>query len=329
MNSTNASFHPLDYWFSLYGYAYITDIITAYLITPVWLVSLFFSMLSFFILLKTPFFSSSFFRYMRLYVANCLILSVVSTTTIISLTRRITSITNTYEAVFYAIYVHWFLTNSLNLFSNCIEICLVVERSLYMLPKSFNRIKLISFRKFFFILFLVCTLVNTSGMFLFQASYADIQLDRNTLFRMWHFSPTSFSYTNTGRILNYLGYLFREILPMVLNIVFNLISICLVRRYVENKKRIIRTATESTASFDQRQTYISVVMSTLSLLEHVVNVASYVLFFINKYAQSTKFVGFALLIIAVKHALVFFILLFFNGLFRNEFKKMFHYTLIK
>ena len=320
MNSTNAS---LDYWFGLYGYAYITDIITAYLITPAWLVSLLFSILSLFILLKTPFLPSSFFRYMRLYVANCLILSAVSTTTIISLTRRITSITNTYEAVFYAIYVHWFITNSLNLFGNCIEICLVVERSLYILPKSFHRIKLLSFKKFFFILFLACSLVNTSGLVLFHPACADIQMDENKLFRIWYFSPASFSYTRTGRIVNYLGYLFREILPMVLNLVLNSISICLVRRYVENKNRIVRTATESTASFDQRLTYISVVMSTLSLLEHVVNVASYVLFFIKKYGQSTKFIGFALLVIAVKHSLVFFILLFFNGLFRNEVKKIF------
>ena len=153
MNSTNETFYPLDYWFGVYGYPYISDIIEAYVVTPIWLLCLILSIFSLFILLKAPFFESNFFSYMRLYVANCLILSLLGLTTIISATHRFFSITNTYEAVLFSNCVGWFASNSLILFSSCLEMCLVVERVLYLLPKGYSRIKIVSFKKFFFILF--------------------------------------------------------------------------------------------------------------------------------------------------------------------------------
>ena len=179
MNSTNETFYPLDYWFSLFGYPYTADVIFGYVITPIWFLSSSFSLFSLFILRKTPFLASPFFACMRLYVANCLALSVLGLTTILASTHQIFRITNTYEVVFCAINLLWF-ENSLLLFSSLIEISLVVERVLYLLPAGFSRIKLISFKKLFFILFIFCILVNLPGVFFFEPAFADIQLDPNT-----------------------------------------------------------------------------------------------------------------------------------------------------
>ena len=234
MNSSNETFYPLDFWFSLYGNPYIVDIITAYFITPVWLVSLILSIFSLFILRKAPFLASFFFSYMRLYVANCIILSVLSLKTILAFTRRFFTIANTIEAAFYGIYGFLFVQNSLFLFSSSIEICLVVERNLYLLPRSFRRIKLISINKFFFGLFIICFLVNLPGVLLFEPTFAYIKLDLNTPFRIWYIGFTTFSYSLAGQVFNYLGYLFRDVLPMTLKIVFNSFSVYLVGRYVKN-----------------------------------------------------------------------------------------------
>ena len=323
MNSTNETFYSLDYWLSFYGYPYTTEIFAAYIITPIWLLSLILSIFSLLILRKAPFYASNFFNYMRLYVSNCLILSVISPTTILVFTRRLFTITNTYEAVFYAVYVHWLISNSLTLFSSCIEICLVVEKILYLLPSSFKRIKFISFKKFFFTLFLVCILVNLSGIFLFEPGYADIKQNPNDpFFRLWLFVPTSFSFTQTGQILSYLGYICRDILPMILKITINMISIYLVGNYVKNKQRIRAAmavrADSHIANFDHRQTYVAFIMNTFSLLEHLLNITAYVLFFIGYYELTNAFIMLALLVIAIKHSFIFFILLFFNNLFRNE-----------
>ena len=326
MNSTNETFYPLDYWLGLFGFPYITDVIFAYVITPIWFVSLILSIFSMFILLKTPFFASNFFKYMRLYVANCAILSVVSFTTIIPFTRRFFSITNTYEASVYGICVFWFIGNSLILFSSCIEICLVVERILYLLPRRFKRIKLMGFYKFFCIQFVICILVNVPGIFLFEPAFADTQLDQKTLFRIWYFGPTAFSSSLTGQILNYLGYFFRDILPMALKIIFNSLSIYLVGKYVKNKQRIRAASSSELVNFDRKQTYIAIIMNIFSLLEHLLNVTYYVLYFINSYDLCTLVYVVALFCIALKHLLIFFVLLLFNNLFRNEIGNLFRYA---
>ena len=326
--STNESFYSLDFWFSLYGYTYIVDIIVAYFITPVWFFSLILSIFSLYILLKAPFLTTNFFNYIRLYVVNCLILSLLSLTTILVFTRRFFVITNRYEGVFYGIYIFFTAQNSFFLFSSCIEICLVVERILYLLPTYFRRVKLLSFNNFFIILFINCILVNLTGIFLSEPSFVDVQLNANSsLFRIWYFGPTSFSYSTTGVILNYLGYIFRDFITMTLNIILNLLSVVLVRKYVQNKQKIRAATTASSsdlANFDRKQTYIALLMSTFSLLEHVLYIISYFLFFINYFDLCTLVYAFALLFIALKHAVIFFVLFAFNNLFRNAVKKFFN-----
>ena len=328
MNSTNETFYPLDYWFSSYGYPYILDLIATYLITPIWLLSLIFSIFSLFILLKRPFFASNFFSYMRLYVGNCLILSILSLTTILATTRRFLSISNTYEATFYCIYVFIFTENILFLFSSCIEICLVVERILFILPTSFRRIKLISFNKFFLILFVICIAINIPSIFLFDPAFIDVQLDQNRTFRVWYIGFTNFSFSLTGQILNYFGYIFHDILPMICKIILNSLSVYLVGKYVKNKQLLRATGTTTKAnadlvSFDRKQTYIGLIMNTFSLLEHIFYILNYVLYFLYYYDLANLVYIIAIFFIAMKHFLIFFILLLLNNLFRNEVKNFF------
>ena len=326
MNSSNETYFSLDTWFSLFQFPLIGDIICAYILTPVWLLSLIFSLFSLFILFKPAFFASNFFSFIRLYVINCLILSVLASTAIFASTRRIFSITNTYEANFYGVYVYFTAHNSLVLYSNSIEICLVVERILYLLPARYRRIKLIGFKKFFFILFIVCILVNIPGIFLFEPAYADVPLDKYTQFRIWHFGVASFSNTSIGVALNYCLYIFRNILPMTCEIILNIVSVYLVGTYVKNKQKIkgtTLTASAQIVNFDRKQTYVALVMSTLSLFEHIFYISSFVLFFFQDYYLCAFFYTLALLFIAIKHFLVFFIILTFNNLFRNQVKRAF------
>ena len=290
MNSTNGTINPsLDYWLSLYGFPFIVDIIVAYFITPIWLLTLILSIFSLFILLKPPFLASYFFSYMRLYAVNCLVLSLIALTTILVFTRRYLSISNTQIAAFYGIYVFFTAQNSLFLFSSTIEICIVVEKVLFMLPRSFRRMKISNLNRFFFILFILCVLVNLPGIFIFETAYVDVQLDPDTKFRIWYYIPTSFSYTLTGQILNYFGYLFRDIIPMILKLIFNSLSICLVGKYFIKKHRTVSaTASSYLVSIDRKQTYIALSMNTFSLLEHSLYIASYISYFFYGYPYSAE-----------------------------------------
>jgi hypothetical protein len=197
-----------------------------------------------------------------------------------------------------------------------------VERILYLLPARFRKIKFIGFKKFFFILFIICVLVNIPGMLLLEPAFADVQLDRNTLYRVWYFGPTTFSNSFIGTVLKGIGFMFRDILPMIFKIIINSLSVYLVRKYVRNKQRIT-AANSQMVNFDRQQTYIGLVMSTFSLLEHILYIIAVFLFFIRYFDLCTLFYAFALLFIAIKHLLIFFILLGFNNLFRKEIKYIF------
>ena len=113
---------------------------------------------------------------------------------------------------------------------------------------------------------------------------------------------------------------------MILKLFLNFISIYLVRRYVRNKQKI-RATTASASShlikFDRKQTYIALVMNTTSLIEHMLYITSYFLFYIYEFDLSTLIFVIALLFIAIKHLFTFFILFGFNNLFRNEVKNIF------
>ena len=321
MNSSNETFYPLDYWLGLYGFPYTADVIFAYVITPIWLLSLVFSIFNLFILLKTQFFASKFFNYMRLYVVNCMILSLVSLTTVLANTRQFFTITNSFEASFYSNYIFFPAQNSLILFSGCIEICLVVERMLYLLPRTFKRIKLIRFRLFFFGLFTLCLAVNILGVFLFEPTFAEIQLDEKTTFRIWYVGLANFYFSLAGQIVNYFEYVLRDVLPMTLNIIINSLSIYTVGKYVRDKQKIT-AANSHMLNFDRKQTYIALIMSTFSLLEHMLYIGSFVSFFYYYLDLSNLFYACGLLFISIKHFLIFFILLIFNSLFRNEVKNI-------
>ena len=170
-------------------------------------------------------------------------------------------------------------------------------------------------------------MINLPSLFLFEPAFADVQLDKNSLYRIWFIGITSFSYSPTGQILYYLEYLFRDVLPMIFKIILNFILVYLVGKYVKNKQRIRATTAKShLVDFDRKQTYIALTMNLFSLLEHLLYIASYILYYINNYDLSALVYAVAFLFIAVKHLLFFLILFLFNNLFRQEVKKVFSYA---
>ena len=146
----------------------------------------------------------------------------------------------------------------------------------------------------------LCNLINITGIFLLEPVFSDVP------------------------ILNYFGYLFRDVLPMVLKIILNSILVYLVRKHVKNKVKVMPStavANSSLVIFDRKQTYVALEMSTFSLPEHMLYITSNVLYFLNDFYMGTVVIGFVILFIAVKHLLSF--LLLFNKIFRNEVKTFF------
>ena len=141
MNSTNETFYSLAYWYDLFGFSYIVDILYFYVSTPISLVSFCLNITSFYVLNKKPFLKSKFFTYMRLYVLSNTFLSLLLTTTFIMGTHNIFEFTNSYECIFYGTYIFACFQSALLLFSSLLEILMIIERSLYFLPVRFKTIK--------------------------------------------------------------------------------------------------------------------------------------------------------------------------------------------
>jgi hypothetical protein len=173
--------------------------------------------------------------------------------------------------------------------------------------------------------------VNVPTVFLFEPAFVDIQLEEISPFRLWYVDATRLSKSSTGAVLIYFGCVIRDLLPMVSKIFVSCSSMYLVRKYVRRKQVVISAVTSTTttavsshlAKFDRSQTYIALVMSAFSLLEHIVYVAAYVLYFLYYYDLSSLIYVFALLFISIKHLLIFFFLLAFNHLFRKQVQTFF------
>ena len=159
MNSPNETFYPLSYWFDLFAYSYIFDSLFFFVLTPISLISLCLKIIAFRVLNKSQFLKSKFFCYMKSYVLNGILQSVIIMTTFTMNTHSFFEFTNTYEALFYGIYIYFCVISGSLLFSSFLEILMVIERLFYFLPTRFKCFKYIQIK-----IVLLATLILTSFM---------------------------------------------------------------------------------------------------------------------------------------------------------------------
>lgn len=184
MNSSNDTYYPLEYWFELFGYPVSVEIISTFLVLPFGLISFLLNLISFIVLTKQCFLGSIFYSYMKLYIINGAILSLISSTQFIAGTHKMFSFTNSYGALAYTIYFFISTQATFFLFTCFLEICIVIERSMYFLPKRFRKIQNIDFNKLTLILFLFCIMLHLPTLFFSVPAYLDIQSDKNIPYRI-------------------------------------------------------------------------------------------------------------------------------------------------
>jgi len=345
MNSSNETYYPLEYWLAAFGYPSFSEILSLYVILPLGLISFAFNVLTFIILLKPCFFGSVFFSYMKLYIFNGIILSLVSSIFFVSFTYRVFDIGNSYDGILSSLYITTLIQPIVFLYSALLEICIVIERSLYFLSKRLRKIHIIEFNKLIIILFLLSVVVHLPFFFLYVPSYADVQLKQQTRYRIWFINYTDFSFSLFGKILIYAQYLIRDISPLIAKIILNSLLIYLVISYKNKSKKdkIIKTQMSTVFNLrkqvnitngnyiskkDRNQAFVSLIMCIFSMFEHILTIVFYMLFFINLCYESNIVYGFATLAITIKQLTNIFILYIFNSLFRTEIQKLFNFNKI-
>ena len=349
MNSTNRTHESLVNWLDIFGFSKTYDIIYVYVLTPCGLISLALNLFSFVILQKLAFKTTKFFRYMRLYVLNSVMLSLFSIGTFIFTTRTIFEFTNTHIAdvisnyfIFPTQYVFYF-------YGSILEICIIIERSQYFLPRRFKKVELDRFKLFFLILFLISVIIQLPFYFYFEPVYADVQFDENenTFYRIWYYNTTSFATTLGGKIINFVEFAITDLIPLILKIIMNILLVCLVKQYMNRIKiEKISFANKISSPYlhakvdyskerndeyitktERNQTRIGLLMSLISLFEHVSNLIFYFLYYFKLYSQSNIAFDVALFVILMKHSFNIIILYKFNFIFRMSVIKIFRKNL--
>ena len=334
MNSSNETYYPLDFWFEALGFPKNLEILTVYIIAPLGIMSFLLNLLTFMVLCKKCFLGSIFFSYMKLYIFSGTILSLISSTFFILVTQRLFRFSNTYEAVAYSLYFFSSVQPMFFLYCCFLEICIVIERSFYFLPKRFRKFQNIDFNTFNLILFLFCVILHIPILFLFFPDHMDVQLDNSTSYRIWYIGVADFSNTLPGKLFTYSQYMITGAIPLIVKIILNSILVYLVKSYVNKLKRDKLANAQKVFNLsndiqngnfisktDRNQTFISIIMCVFSIFEHIFYIVSYILYFLNEYSDSNIYFCIATLFIIVKHLFNILILYKFNSLFKSELKK--------
>ena len=345
---TQQTFYPrLEFWLNLIGAKIAYEYLNFYFILIVSLVGFFLNSTSLLILTRKSLFTSTdFYKFMRVYTLNSMILSLFLASTFVTTSYRFLSISSSYARSLFYVYVYVPFLCYFYLNSSLLEICMVFERISYFLPTRNRIIKKIGFKKLCLVVFSLSALVNSINYTLYTPSFLDAAVDENTVYRLFFLTYSAFSLTLGGKVLAYVMYFFRDILTMVIKLVLNGMSVVLLRSYLTKLKKEKRTFAERISSgsqlqsanvqaadstyisrTDRNQTLVALIMCTFSLLEHVFYVPSYVFFIINISDLALVLYCLGLTSLCLKQVAGFVILYKFNSLFRKELREIYSNSL--
>lgn len=346
MNSSEVNrtyFLSLDAWLSFIGSYPIYDHLYTYLITTLSLIALVLNFASLYVLThKALFASNDFYKLMRVYTFNSIVLSFILGTTFLTVSYRFINISNSYVSTLYNVYVYTPLLSTLYLNGSLLEICIVIERISYFLPSKKEIIKKIGIKKLCIGLFLMSAIVSTYNYILYTPGHLDATVDAKTVYLIYFLNLTPFSLTIEGKVLAYAMYFTRDIITLLIKILLNTMSVILVRKYLTKLKKEkltlaekISTSTEFQNSTkqtktketyisktDRNQTFVALIMCTFSLFEHALYIPSYVFYIMSCNDIAAVFYFMVLVFLALKQVANFFVLYKFNSSFRTELRKL-------
>lgn len=327
-----------DDWISLYASTLTLDVLYVYVLTPIAIIAFILNVLAYLIFKKGPFQKGTIFRYLRIYVVNSSIICFFLLTVFIFSAYRIIDITNTYEAVFYGIYIISPLLSIFYLSGSLLEVCILIERSSKITDhfEFFKKVK--KFRPTCIILYTISTVINIPVIFQYYPAFIDVPL-QNSKFRLYYWGITDFSVSTWGKILTFAMYALRDIVVLIIKVILNIISVYLVRDYLKKIKndsiftidnrqsKTIDTNLKATSKksyiskTDRNLTYMAILMCILSACENILYATSYIYFTISPNTVSLFVAYFSYFSLALKNFFNFIVFFLFNESFNAELKK--------
>ena len=297
--SKNETYLNLDYWLNLISTSSIIfEILNTYTIIPISIVAIWLNVFTLWILKYKEFKSKKFFSFMKAYVANNIFLCLFVMTSFVASAKRLFVFATSYEAAFYCSYFYGPVLAFFYLNSSLLEIFLVIERSVNFLPIKYKKLNSIGFKKICIFIIITSLAVCLPTFFVFYPGKQPVRVNEVKIAIIYYTIQTSFAVSSYGSIILFLVFFIRDFLTMFIKIVLNAISVSLIRNYMNklNMEKQEFAQQISMVSFSQnttsvnvnqtlfiskankKQTYIAVIMSIISILEHLFYITSYIFY---------------------------------------------------
>ena len=348
-SESNQSFpaYSLDYWQTYLGSTWPIDSLYFYGLTSLGIVGFLMNASAYYVLRNKIFHTAVLFKYLRISVLNSLAISLFMIFVFIPSTYRIFDFTNSYGAMFYGSYLQVPIISVIYFNGHLLELSIIVERILNFV--SYPRIKRIIKFKYLWAIWLASSIVlNVPIFFSSYPTYIDVPLDDGSMQKFYYYGVTDFASSTVGKIILYCVYFVRDIMTLVLKTFLNGLLIYLIKKYINrinNKPSVFIAIFSINESFDlplndnirkekafltdmeKNLTYMSIFMNVVSLFENVLNITSYISYFFAFLTSEASFYLylFTYIVLALKQCTNLIIFYLFNNLFRQEFKKCFHF----
>jgi hypothetical protein len=281
------------------------DCFYVFIFSPISFIGLLLCLFSLIILMDKKQFDIPLYGYLRLYVINSTIQCFLGIFLFIAHSATLFQFSNSFLAQYFLTHVYLPVSNTCYFYSSILDILIIIERivtlSSYSKFKYFMKLPVELVGLF---ALLLCLTINLSQFFFLHPIKKSIALDTERRVDIYFMSKSNFSQTILGQILTYLQYAIREVIVLFVIIIFNIISVVLLRKQLHKKSKMLkasqnivltqkqvfyksdgtiplslyqgvgqhRMSIKSTATtisrIDQKATIMAIIMCTLSSIEH-------------------------------------------------------------
>ena len=330
-NSLNETeiFLSKSQWLERFGSTLTLDVLYTYVLTPISFFGCLTNLLSFYILLKPIFFETPIYSFFRVYALNSAIICLLLSTYFIIPTYTLFNFTNTMEALTYGAYFYVPLYSTIYFCNSFLDVIISMER-LSLFVSFFKRISAYSWKSMCSILFVTCLAINFPYFFFYKPQVYNVKLDTNETFSIYSWDLTDFADSLSGKIVAYVIYFIRDTLTLFLEAILNIASVVLMKKYLDRKRNVVYhtditnlNVNNDLNKADKNITYMVIVMSVLSALQHLSFLACTGYFIIRQDLLAYSICYGSNQTISIKYSSNFFVLLLFNKLFRKTIKNLF------
>jgi hypothetical protein len=240
MNSSNASssyfYYSLDELLTAHGSTWILDNLNLYLFVIFGIVGALLNLFAFVIFLDAEF-TVALYGYLRVFTLNNIVMCLVSIPKFSFGSFRLASWTNSYGAQFWLNFFYSPISNLSYFYGTLLTICILLDRI-----ANFNRHvrswMTVPYRYVCLIALIVTVVIDSPYFFVFAPTASTYKLNATANITFWYSGTTDFAFSTIGTIITFVVYALRDVLVMGIEIALNIVSVLLLRAYLQKKLKL-------------------------------------------------------------------------------------------